>query len=66
MMSQESSQTNDESAIHVTIDITVVISQRCLAPGSDDAGPTNDARAEARTRQQHAAAAPADMSAPNG
>lgn len=64
MMSQSSSQTNDEPAIHVTIDVTVVIPQRWnRALGSDDATPTDDARAEARTRQQHATTDSADTSA---
>lgn len=66
-MSQDSNQTNSEPAIHVTIDVKVVIPKRWnRALGSDDATPTDDARAEARTREQHAATDSADTSATDG
>jgi hypothetical protein len=58
MTRQDGRWINDAAAIHVTI-LIVVILQHCKSgPRTDDAAPADDARAEPRTRQQHAATDP--------
>jgi hypothetical protein len=50
-----------------TFHVTLVILQHGNSrPGSDDTAPIDEAPAEPRTRQQHAAADPADRSPADG
>lgn len=49
--------------VHVTL---VILQHGTPTPGSDDTAPTGDVRAEARTRQEHAADDPADTAATDG
>lgn len=67
MTSQDSSRTDGATMVQIKVHVTVVILEHGIcAPGSDETAPAHDHHAEPRTRQQHAAADPADRSPADG
>jgi hypothetical protein len=63
MTSQDSSRMDGTTTVHVTL---VILQNGNSTPGSDETVPAHDHHAEPRTRQQHAAADPAERSPTDG